>query len=388
MSASWFGRSRKLRVAGATTFCWRSPRRTKRVGRGPRRHLRVARPTVRFLCGRLRLLLPSGCRLDQGFRPSAPRHCAEDVPYRRGGLVNPLKFVLSVPGETMYLRAQTAAAQAVADRLGVELDIVSAQMDPVAQGQHLLNLVQSSRSRPNGIIVEPVSAAGLPRVAEAAVAAGVGWVLSNAHADYISALRRRTKTPVFQISQDHMEVGRIQGRQIGAILQKGGSVLYLRGPQMTWWATKRFEGMEGSKPGNVEVRCVKVLTSDTEGASNAVSSWLNLTKQRPEGTQLIVSQNVDFITGARKAFDAIAHSAERVKWMAIPCAGVGVAERSRPLVDQGQLCAAVVTSLTMDKAVEMLARATNGGTQPAEHTFVEAYSYPTIESLTNKWKQN
>ncbi len=286
----------------------------------------------------------------------------------------------------MYMHAQTAAAQAAAERLGLEVKVINAQMDAVVQGQRLLNLVQSPDSRPSGIIVEPVSAAGLPRVAAAAVAAGVAWVLSNAQADYIGDLRRKAKTRVFQISQDHVEVGRIQGRQIGAILPKGGSVLYLRGPQMSWWATKRFEGLERTKPSNVEVKTVKVLAVSVEGAYQAVSSWLNLTKQRPEGTQLIVSQNADFVTGARKAFEATARGAERAKWMAIPCAGVGVAERSRALVDQGQLCAAVVTSLTMDKAVEMLTRALTDGFEPPEHTFVEACSYPTLEALAKKWQ--
>jgi ribose transport system substrate-binding protein len=296
--------------------------------------------------------------------------------------VKKLKFVLSIPGETMYLRAQTAAAQATADRLGAELEVAIAQMDAVAQGQQLLSFVQSrTHSRPDAIILEPVSAAGLPRVAEAAVAAGIGWVVSNAHVDYLGVLRKDAKVPVFQISQDHMEVGQIQGKQIGAILPKGGSVLYLRGPAMSWWATKRAEGMERTKPKNVEVRSLKVLASSAEGARNAVSSWLNLTKQRPDGTQLIVSQNADFLTGAAKAFET---TADRTKWTALPRTGVGVAERSRPLVDQGVLCATVVTSLTLDRAVEMLARAMTDGSQPPEHTFVEAYSYPSIDDLARK----
>jgi len=297
-----------------------------------------------------------------------------------------LKFVMSIPGDTMYLRAQAAAAQAVAARLSVELEVINAQMDAVGQGQQLLNLVQSTSSRPDGFLVEPVSAAGLPRVAEAAVAAGIGWVVSNAQVDYIGGLRRKSQVPVFQVSQDHMEVGRIQGQQIGAILPNGGSVLYLRGPQMSWWATKRFEGMESAKPSKADVRSIKVLASTTEGAFNAVSTWLNLIKQRPEGTQLVVSQNTDFITGARKAFETNSPAAELAKWMAIPCAGVGVAARSRPLVDQGSLCAAVVTSLTMDRAVEMLARAMTNGVQPPAHTFVEAYSYPSVEELAKKWQ--
>ena len=295
-----------------------------------------------------------------------------------------LKFVLAVPGDTLYLRAQTAAAQAAAERADAELQVLVAQMDAVGQGQQLLSFVQSrTESRPDAIILEPVSAAGLPRVAEAAVAAGIAWVVSNAHVDYIGALRKNAKAPVFQISQDHMEVGQLQGRQIGAILPGGGSVLYLRGPAMSWWATKRSEGMERTKPKNIEVRSLKVLASTAEGAQNAVSSWLDLTKQRPEGTQLIVSQNTDFLTGANKAFDAIL-GPDRAKWLALPRTGVGVVERSRPLVDQGSLSAAVVTSLTMDRAVEMLVRAMKERSQPPENTLVDAYSYPSVEELARK----
>jgi len=299
--------------------------------------------------------------------------------------VKKLKVVLSIPGETTYLRAQTAAAQAAADRLEVDLKVIVAQMDAVAQGQQLLNFVQSrADSRPDAIIMEPVSAAGLPRVAEAAVAAGIGWVVSNAHVDYIGALRKSNKVPVFQISQDHMEVGQLQGKQIGALLPNGGSVLYLRGPAMSWWATKRTEGVERSKPRNAEIKSLKVLSSTAEGARSAVCSWLDLTKQRPEGTQLIVSQNTDFLTGAAKAFEAATSATDRAKWLAVPRTGVGVADRSKPLVDQGVLAAAVVTSLTLDRAVEMLARAMRDGSQPPEHTFVEAYSYPGLEQLAKK----
>jgi ABC-type sugar transport system substrate-binding protein len=301
--------------------------------------------------------------------------------------VKNLKYVLSVPGDTMYLRAQTAAAQAVAHRLGVGLEVVSAEMDPVAQGQQLLSFVHSRTSRRlDGILVEPVSAAGLPRVAEAAVSSGIAWVVSNAQVDYVGTLRRHAKAPVFQISQDHLEVGRTQGRQIGAILPKGGSVLYLRGPAMSWWATKRFEGLEGAKPKNVEVKSLRVVGSNSENAYNAVCSWLTLSKAQPQGTQLIVSQNADFITGARKAFETSTSEPERTKWLALPRAGVGVADRSKPLVDQGVLCAAVVTSLTMDRALEMLVRAMTNGVQPPEQTFVEAYSYPSVEDLAKKWQ--
>jgi ribose transport system substrate-binding protein len=297
------------------------------------------------------------------------------------------RYVLSVPGDTMYLRAQVDAAKATADRVGVNLEVLNAEMDAVTQGQQLLSLLQSrTESRPDAIIVEPVSASGLPRVAETAVAAGVAWVVSNAEVDYIGTLRKNAKVPVFVVSQNHVEVGRIQGGQIGAILPNGGSVLYLRGPAMSWWATKRYEGLESARPRNVEVKSIKVQGSSEGNANKAICSWLSLSHARPEGTQLIMSQNTDFILGVTKALETNTSGSDRTKWLALPRAGVGTSNRVRPLVAQGVLTAAVVTSLTLDKAVEILARAMTDGRQPQEQTFVEAYSYPTLEELAKNWK--
>lgn len=302
--------------------------------------------------------------------------------------MKPQKFVLSVPGDTIYLRAQVDAAKASADRVGVKLEVFSAEMDAVTQGQQLLRIVQSRpEERPDAILVEPVSASGLPRVAEAAVAAGIAWVVSNGEVDYLSQLRRNAKAPVFVVSQNHVEVGRIQAKQIGAILPDGGSVLYLRGPAMSWWATKRLEGLESARPRNVEVKSIKVQGLMENDAQKAISSWIDMSRPRPEGTQLIMAQNADSILGAMKAFQADTAAADRMKWLAIPRAGLGTSNRVRPLVAQGVLIAAVVTSLTLDKAVEMLSRAMAEGKQPQEQTFVEAHSYPNLEELARNVKQ-
>jgi ABC-type sugar transport system substrate-binding protein len=292
---------------------------------------------------------------------------------------------MSLPGDNMYLREQTLAAKATADRLGVELQVISAEMDPVLQSQQLLKFIQApAESRPDGILIEPVSATGLPRVAEAAVAAGIGWVVSNAQVDYLATLRANAKVPVFLISQDHVDVGRIQGKQIAAMLPEGGTVLYLRGPAMSSIACRRYEGLENAKPKNVEVKSIKVQGSTADAACNAVTSWLGLSTGKPEGTNLILSQNADFILGARKAFETNASETERKKWLALPCAGVGIPGQIKPLLDQGILRAAVLTSLTMDTAIEMLVQGMKQKSQPREQTFVEARSYPAIEDLAKR----
>jgi ABC-type sugar transport system substrate-binding protein len=299
-----------------------------------------------------------------------------------GKTVKKWKYIVSFPGHNMYLREQEAAARAAADRLGVELQVMNAEMDAVGQSQQLLEFVQSRTDlRPDAILVEPVSSTGFPCVAEAAVAAGIGWGVSNAEVDYLGPLRRKTKVPVFLVSQDHVEVGRMQGRQIAAILPQGGSVLYLRGPAMNALATKRYEGLESAKPPNVELKSVKIQAT-AESSYNAVRSWLSFATVRPEGTQMIVSQNADFIQGARKAFETDTAPADRPKWLALPCVGAGVPNQVKPLVRQGVLRAAVATPLTMDRALEMLVRAMKEGTQPQEKTFIEAHSHPSLEELS------
>ncbi|HEV2989023.1 MAG TPA: substrate-binding domain-containing protein [Candidatus Angelobacter sp.] len=294
-----------------------------------------------------------------------------------------LNFVISLPGENNYLSEQAAVAKAASERLGVEIQIINALSDPVAQSQQLLEIIQSRPIRPDGIIAEPVTNAGLPRVAEAAVNAGIGWVISNADVDYLGPLRKIAKAPVFALSQDHAEIGRMQGRQFGILLPRGGSILYLRGPASNFLASQRAEGIESTTPKNVQTKTLKIQWTE-ENAYKSVSSWLRLQTVRAEDTHLISSQNIDFILAAKRAFQDCATGAERAKWLGVPCTAAGVPRQIKPLVENGTLTAAIVTSLTTDVALEMLVRGIQSGLQPAEHTFLPASSYPPLETLSRR----
>jgi len=292
-----------------------------------------------------------------------------------------LKIVLSLPGDTSYLHEQAEAAKAAAERLGVELHVLYAEGDPIIQSQQLLEILQSrSTPLPDGIIIEPASSTGLPQVAAAAVDAGIGWVISNASVDYLGALRGKSKVPVFTVSQDHVEIGRIQGRQMGALLPQGGSVLYLRGPSTNSLACKRTEGMESTKPGNIQLKTLNMMWNE-DSACNALRSWLRLSTVRAAGTQLISSQGSDFITAARKAFQAHSENSERNKWLSVPHVGTGTLRQTKPLVDKRVLHAAAVTSATADTALDMLVSAIRNGSKPPECTFVPSSSYPSLEEL-------
>jgi ABC-type sugar transport system substrate-binding protein len=288
--------------------------------------------------------------------------------------------VISLPGENNYLREQEAAAKTSAQRLGLDLQVINAKSDPVTQSQQVLEVVQAQSGRPDGVIVEPVNNQGLPRVAEAAVAAGIGWVVSNASVDYLEPLRKSAKAPVFAVSQDHTEIGRMQGRQFLTVLPRGGSALYLRGPATNFLAAQRSEGLESVLGANVQVKSLKIQWT-AESAYNSVTSWLRLSSVHAADTHLIAAQNTDFILAARQAFEENASGPDRERWLSLPYCGVGVLDQAKPLLDAGTLNAAVITSLTMDTAMEMLVRHIQSGSQPPAQTFVKAWSQPTLEEL-------
>jgi ABC-type sugar transport system substrate-binding protein len=292
-----------------------------------------------------------------------------------------LNVIVSLPGDNKYLREQAAAAETAAEPLDLCVRILNAQSDPITQSQQLLELIQSANGqKPDAIIVEPVTESGLPRVAEAAVNAGVGWVISNARVDYVERLRKISRAPIFSISQDHAEIGRIQARQFSALLPGGGNVLYLRGPASNSLACQRADGLESALLDNIRVKTLKIQWTE-ESAYQSITSWLGLSTVRAADIHLIASQNIDFIAAARRAFQEHTLGSERAHWLGLPYSGAGVLSQVRPLVDRGILAAATVTSLTVDRALEMLRRAVDTGVQPPEFNIVNAYSYPALEEL-------
>ena len=187
--------------------------------------------------------------------------------------------------------------------------------------QQILNVIQSrSESLPDGIVFEPVGGTALPQVARAAASAGIGWVVLNRHVEYIAEIRKTSKVPVFGVSSDHEEIGRIQGHQFAALLPKGGSVLYVQGPAESLAAKQRTSGMYETKPADVQVKVMRAQW--TEASSyRAVSSWLRLSTSHQNRIDLIAAQDDGMALGARKAFQELPDPVARQRWLSLPFIG-------------------------------------------------------------------
>src|SRR5580700_317727 len=112
-----------------------------------------------------------------------------------------LRFLVSLTTkENDYQLEQAASAQEASRRLGVDLEILYADNDAITQSTQILKVLQTDpQLRPDAIVFEPVGATSLPQVARTAAAAGIGWAVLNREADYLSELRKTTRTPIFSI---------------------------------------------------------------------------------------------------------------------------------------------------------------------------------------------
>jgi ribose transport system substrate-binding protein len=297
-----------------------------------------------------------------------------------------LRFVVSLTtNDNDYQMEQAASAEEAAKRLNVDVQILYAENDAILQSQQLLKIIQSNtESHPDGIIFEPVGGTAMPQVAKAAATAGIGWVVLNREVEYVADLRRSYKIPIFCISSDHEEIGRIQGKQLAALLPNGGSVFLLQGPSESLAAKQRTTGMYETKPVGIQVKLMKGNWTEISGYK-AISSWLKLSTSHQTPVDVIAAQDDSMALGARKAFQEIGDTGSRDRWLAMPFLGIdGVSKTGQAWVNRGLLAATIIVPANTGKAIEMLAHAMQTGTLPPEKTLTVPKSYPAIEELAKR----
>ena len=300
-----------------------------------------------------------------------------------------LKFTLGLTNnDNDYQIEQAASAEAAAKRLGVELQIIYAENDSVTQSQQLLKVIQSrTDALPDGIIFEPVGGTALPQVARAAAMAGITWVVLNRDVEYIAELRKAYRIPAFCITSDHEEIGRIQGRQLAAILPNGGAALYIQGPSESLAAKQRTFGMYETKPAEVQVKLMKAQWTEAS-AYRTVSSWLRLSTSQQTHIDLIAAQDDSMALGARKAFQEELNLEARERWLKLPYIGCdGLPNSGQTWVRQGLLAATIFVPPNAGAALETLVQAIQKGTMPEERSLIAPVSIPALDALASQTKK-
>ncbi len=294
-----------------------------------------------------------------------------------------LRFLVSlITKDNDYQMEQASAANAAAAELGVDAQIVYADNDPITQSTQVLKAIQSDPSlRPNGIVVEPLGATSFPQVAKTAASAGIGWAILSREAEYTRELRKSSTAPIFSISADQVEVGRIQGRQIAALLPRGGSVLLIQGPSVSSVSRERLTGLQESLAPSVHLNSLRGRWTE-ESAYQSVCSWMRLMAAQKVRIDMIVSQNDSMAMGARKAIQDTVADADRDQWLGIPITGCdGVPRTGQAWVRTGQLTATVITPPSAGQALTMMAKALLAGASVPEHFLMPPAAFPPTDKL-------
>jgi ribose transport system substrate-binding protein len=284
-----------------------------------------------------------------------------------------------------YQIEQAKSAEDMSRRLNVDLQIVYADNDAITQSTQILRAIQGAvQDRPDAIVFEPVGGTALPQVAKAAATANIGWAVLNRDASYISELRQSSKAPVFCVSNDHIEIGRIQGRQFAALLPKGGNILYIQGPSENSAAKDRTQGMLSSKPANIQVTSLKAQWTE-ESSFRSVRSWLKLSTSQKAIIDLIGAQDDAMAMGARRAFQEIANESERDRWLRLPFTGCdGLPKTGAAWVASGQLAATVFAPPNAGQAIEMVVQALSKKLELPARALTPPSSIPPLAELKPK----
>jgi ABC-type sugar transport system substrate-binding protein len=329
-----------------------------------------------------------------GFRPSrlGVRHEAvtsADKAYRIRrtnwirDAMKKLRFLVSLHScENDFQVAQAQCAEETARKLGIDAEIIFAEDDAVNQSTQLLRAIQSAKdSRPDAIVVEPLGGTALRQVAVAASAAGIGWAVLNRQPEYLDVLRTQATSPIFAVTADHEEIGRIQGRQFSVLLPRGGWILYIEGPSQSSSARKRTEGMLETKQSNIQVSALKGRWT-AESAAKAVLSWQRLSTSANARIDLVGAQDDAMAMGARKAFQELANNKERARWLSLPFTGCdGQPATGQVWVRERLLTATVYIPPLTGMAMEILVAAIKNGTQPPKHSMTTSVSIPALATL-------
>lgn len=296
------------------------------------------------------------------------------------------KLVVALLSEDQeFQRMQADDARTAAAHAGFDAKIVFAENSAILQIQQLYKAIHAPEGeRPKAIIVETVVGEGLERVASAAARAGVGWILVNGKVPYLEGLRREYPSlPISAVGTDQVEVGRIQARQLLALVPSAeGLILYVQGPPDAAAAQERLRGArEGLAASRIELKVVDGQWTEASG-EQAVQRWLRLKSSESLRPDVVGCQNDAMAVGARRALEGWKARPELAR---LPLTGSdGLPDGGQRLVNMGQLAATVISPSNMGPAIEAVARTLKTGQQPPAEVFLKPVSYPAEAELARR----
>jgi ABC-type sugar transport system substrate-binding protein len=296
----------------------------------------------------------------------------------------PGRITLALVDETNHFQQLLKAdAEAAALKAGLEVEtLFTGESLPEHLGA-LRRLIVDPVKRPAAILVMAVRDHGLDRVVREAAAAGVHFVFLNAVEDDLGAIRREfPAASVSVVCPDEVETGRVQGRQMRALVPAGRRVLYVQGSPRSLASRERTAGMQEATAGAPFEVVLAGGDWSPAFAGRTVREWLRLAVGGRRPFDLVACQNDHMAGGVLEALAAAAAESAKPDVARIPVAGCdGAPEIGQKMVREGRLVATVVLPRVAGPAVEEVAALLARGEKPAPVITHAATSFPPLGEL-------
>ena len=272
-----------------------------------------------------------------------------------------------------------ADAEAAGRKAGLPVETLFTGVSLPEQLGALRRLIVEGERRPAALLVMSVRDHGLDRVVREAAAAGIHFVFLNAVEDDLDLIRREfPSVSIATICPDEVETGRVQGRQMRALLGRG-RVLYIQGSLRSLVARERTLGMQQAVAGAPFEVALAGGDWSPELAGRTVREWLRLAVGDRPPFQLVCCQNDHLAGGALDALEAAAREAGKPDLARVPVVGCdGAPDVGLKMVREGRLAATVVLPRVAAPAVEAVAALLARGEKPAASLTFAATSFPTL----------
>ncbi len=271
----------------------------------------------------------------------------------------------------------------VGTEVGFSVRVLAAGNDAGKQSAQVAEAL--ARAETDGlaaVLVSPVRDDALAEVARQTAAVGVGWVLLNREASYLPALRAEFPgVPIFGVTPDQSQIGRIQAEQLHLLLPDGGTILCVTGLARTSSSQRRLQALRTDLGAN-NYR-LTVVDSDwtVEGARLLLDRWLEEASLEAL-PQVVCAQNDEMALGARQALRDVASRRDLPHLAALPIIGCdGSAALGQRMVLQRRIWATIMVPSAAGPALQWLARARDGTGEPPAHLTLSVASFPELAQL-------
>jgi len=268
-----------------------------------------------------------------------------------------------------------------AKKQGFEILIESAQNDANRQVEQIHAAIKNaSTTKLAAILVSTVRDDVLPDMVREAAEAGIDWALLN-EGMFIDEIRAQYPSrAIFVVTPDQLEIGRIHGRQVRALVGHAGKVLCVTGPLNAVTAMQRLDGLKEILADNFSLI---ELNADwtSERARMAVERWAADLTSDSDLPGMFVAHNDEMALGVRQALRDVASQKDLPLGAAFITGCDGSQTFGQRLVREGRLKATVIMPPASGAAIEWIARIRTKSEQPPVRVVQPVTSFPAASSL-------